>query len=231
MKTIHEKWKAYLGTYLVAEEKKLVSELEILLQLADSSVNNLLVILQKEDKKELAEFTIKELYPAIDPVSEKFSAIIDVQLKVAKEEYEHAENLYSKSRNIIFLIVSGALISVIFLSFVISSYINRQTFEIYNNIADIAKTGNLTKRINILGKDELGQVASSVNELIRQFSELISKIKHSTVNIAKEGDTLAASSSQDASASVESDAHTIEIQKRANFATDADQSSCSKCNN
>lgn len=217
---IKNQWNKYFATFLVDEEKKLVSEIKPLIEQADMSVNRLINILKKEDTQKLTEFTIKELYPVIDPVSEKFSELIDVQLKVVKDEYEKSILMYKNLRNIIFLTVSLALVFVGFLSWFIISYINRQTIEIYDNLLNIAKSGNLTKRLKIYGKDELGEVAGAVNELIEKLSGLISKIKDSALNIAKEGETLSASSSQVASASVESDAQSSEIQSSASSANE-----------
>jgi hypothetical protein len=112
VKTIAEKWKAYLATTLVAEEKKLVDETIPLMKAADSAVVNLLEILKKEDQDALAQFSINTLYPVIDPVSGKFSDLVDVQLKVAKEEYERSSAIYHQSQVIsIAAIIIGLLMA------------------------------------------------------------------------------------------------------------------------
>ena len=53
----------------------------------------------------------KELYPKIDPIGEKISALISLQLEVAKKETLIAEDIYNTSRSII--------IFTIFISFLI----------------------------------------------------------------------------------------------------------------
>ena len=108
---ITEKWRAYLATTLVPQEQKLVEEARPLMKSADKTVAKLSGILGKKDLETLTEFTIVELYPVIDPISAKFSELVDVQIKVAKEEYDRSLKEYTVNRNIsIALVILGVLL-------------------------------------------------------------------------------------------------------------------------
>lgn len=121
-KTIDEKWKAYLATTLVEEEKKLVAETTPLKKVADDAVARLAGLMQKEDREGLTQLTISGLYETIDPVSGKFSELVDIQLKVAKEEFEKSAKEYHLARSIsIALIVIGALLAGAFAFILIRS--------------------------------------------------------------------------------------------------------------
>ena len=85
--TIYAKWKAYKATFLVEQEKKLVAEIEPMLVQTQGHLDQLRAILKREDAQAIAEFTKGPLYPAIDPISGKFSELIELQLSVAKDEY------------------------------------------------------------------------------------------------------------------------------------------------
>lgn len=85
--TINAKWKAYKATFLVEQEKKLVAEIEPMLVQTQGHLDQLRAILKREDAQAIAEFTKGPLYPAIDPISGKFSELIELQLSVAKDEY------------------------------------------------------------------------------------------------------------------------------------------------
>jgi hypothetical protein len=50
------------------------------------------------DMPAMTRFTIDTLYPVIDPISTKFSELIEVQLDVAKAEYESSRDEYESSR-------------------------------------------------------------------------------------------------------------------------------------
>src|SRR4051812_42462199 len=86
--TIARKWQGFLATRLVDEEKVLVVQLEPLKAAADRTAALVREILAAGQTDRLAEFAATSLYTAIDPVSEKFKALIEIQLKVAKEIYD-----------------------------------------------------------------------------------------------------------------------------------------------
>ncbi|MDP2072211.1 methyl-accepting chemotaxis protein [Methylotenera sp.] len=108
---VDKQWKAYTSTYLVVEEKKLVAEAEILFAKANATTATLQSILRSQDAKRIATFTSSELYPTIDPLSDKISELINLQLKVAGDEFAAAESNYSYQRNlsIAFILIGVAL--------------------------------------------------------------------------------------------------------------------------
>ena len=99
LKEVDKNWKAYNATYLVPDEKKLVAEAEPLFVKANETTNKLKDILRSQDMDRIASFTISELYPSIDPLSDKISELTNLQLKVAGDEYAAAEQSYIKNRN------------------------------------------------------------------------------------------------------------------------------------
>ena len=46
------------------------------------------------DQQALASFTAKELYPSIDPLSEQFAKLIEVQLHESERQYQAGVALY-----------------------------------------------------------------------------------------------------------------------------------------
>ena len=56
------------------------------MQQADQAVDRLQSILGRHDQAELEAFTNKDMYAAIDPVSAKISALVDLQIDVARQE-------------------------------------------------------------------------------------------------------------------------------------------------
>ncbi len=99
LKEVDKQWKAYTATNLVPEEKKLVAETEALFKDANATTATLQSILRSQDEKRIATFTVNELYPTIDPLSTKITALIDLQLKVAAKEFASAQVNYQLKRN------------------------------------------------------------------------------------------------------------------------------------
>ena len=87
---IHSRWQEYRGTSLTGQETKLVDEAEVLMQKGDQVTARLKEILTAKDKEALAVFAAKDLYPAIDPISDKLSELVALQLSEAKVNVDQA---------------------------------------------------------------------------------------------------------------------------------------------
>ncbi|BCL75483.1 methyl-accepting chemotaxis protein [Jeongeupia sp. HS-3] len=123
---IRREWLAYTGTALTAEEEKLVREASRRMQMADTAVARLTVLLREADDKGLADFAAGALYPAIDPVSETVSELAALQLRVAGEEYQAArvQIAQAKTGNIVLLLLA-LCVGVVF-SYTIIRWLARQ---------------------------------------------------------------------------------------------------------
>ncbi len=91
---IQQIWKAYLATSLIDDEKRLIAQIEPLMQKADEPLRRLGTLLAAGDQQALASFTAKELYPSIDPLSEQFAKLIEVQLHESERQYQAGVALY-----------------------------------------------------------------------------------------------------------------------------------------
>ncbi len=108
LKEVDKQWKAYTSTYLVPNEKKLIAEAEPLFAKANAATAKLQNILRMHDEKALVAFTSSELYPAIDPLSDKVSQLTILQTKVAAEVFAdaQAEFILHKRNGLAFLILA-----------------------------------------------------------------------------------------------------------------------------
>ncbi|WP_448205714.1 methyl-accepting chemotaxis protein [Azospirillum sp. sgz302134] len=95
---IRARWKAYLATFLVDEEVKLVEQIKPLMTKADEAVDRLTRILRAKDAAGLDAFVRKELYQTIDPVTDRIGSLIDLQVRVAGESYAEARKDYEAAR-------------------------------------------------------------------------------------------------------------------------------------
>ena len=182
-KVIAEKWKAYLATTLVAEEKRLVEQAKPLMTKADAAVAKLSDILKREQAEELSTFTIQELYPAIDPVSEKYSELVDIQITVAKQEWEHNSSQYHRNK----LLSIAAIIIGVLLSSVIGLMIARSItsplamgVEVANRLA----RGDLTVDVQVVGKDETGQLMAAMKDMTEHLRSIIGQVTRTSSQVA-----------------------------------------------
>lgn len=193
--TIVKKWKAYLATTLVDEEKKLVEEARTLMKTADIAVIRLNNILQKEDHEALAQFTISELYPAIDPVSGKFSELVDVQLKVAKEEFDNSSKSYEQSKRINITLILLGIILGNGLGIMVARSITGPVVKAVNHVGTMAG-GDFSTQLHINQKDEIGLMASSLNSMADQLSTMIREVIDGVKSLSTSSTDLAVVSQQ-----------------------------------
>ncbi len=174
--TIQTTWKKYKNTSLVEREKKLVREIEPMLVTTQLELDKLSDILQRQDAPALAEFTKGPLYPAIDPISAKFSELIEVQLDVAKEEYEHAQAAYTQSRLIsLVLLLVGSALGLIAAVLIVRSVV-RPLQQMQGVVAAVAQDFDYARRVKVSQSDEVGRTAQAFNELMQAQQSAISQV-------------------------------------------------------
>lgn len=194
-KLIKDKWQAYLATTLVDQEHNLIKEATPLLQEADKSVEKLQGILAKKDQEALDQYTIKELYRAIDPVSEKFSALVDVQLQVAKEEYDATSATHQKSLIYSISLITLAVVCGLFFGWLIVRSVTGPVKEAAK-LAETMARGDFTSTIDISQKDEIGDMVRSMNAMSQQLRNLIRDIMKGVKALSERSGDLAAISRQ-----------------------------------
>lgn len=183
---INEKWVAYLSTVLVEDEEKLVAQIKPLFESTKIKIDKLQDILQQNNQEAVADFSINELYPAIDPISGKFSELIDVQIVVAKKEYEAAQALY---RIILIASIITSLVGLLAGFFVGRAIILSITRSVNNaqKVATAIAEGDLSSRIVIDSSDEISVLLHAMQIMQDKLSTLVKDIEK-TVSAAVKGD-------------------------------------------
>jgi len=183
-KGITEKWTKYKGTYLVEQEVKLVKEIEPMLFSAEATLNALQVILDKEDMPAMTRFTIDTLYPVIDPISTKFSELIEVQLDVAKAEYESSRDQYESSRlSKIGLLAAGTLTGILLAFWIVGSVI-RPLRQVQETAQRVSKNFDYATRIPVTQNDEVGETARAFNTLLEAQQTAIGQVNRVVQHLA-----------------------------------------------
>jgi methyl-accepting chemotaxis protein len=186
-KVIDEKWVAYKGTVLVPAETKLVGEIEPMMVTTNAQLNDLMEILKKEDPEAIAAYTRGPLYPAIDPISGKFSELIEVQLTVAKEEYLSGKDSYELARNLsILLLVGGTVLGLVAALWIVRSVVGPLK-EVQAVVTDVARNFDYSRRVVVRQNDEVGQTAKAFNQLLVAQQEAIAQVNQVVTSLS-EGD-------------------------------------------
>jgi len=182
---IASKWATYKGTYLVEEEKKLVADIEPMLEKAEPTLNRLQEILTKEDLDAVKTFSIDTLYPVIDPISTKFSELIEVQLNVAKAEYTQSKTQYEESRLFkMTLLVGGILTGALLALWIVGSVI-KPLRQVQETAQKVAQNFDYSSRIDVKQGDEVGQTADAFNTLLQAQQTAIGQVTRVVQHLAE----------------------------------------------
>lgn len=207
--TIGKEWQAYLATNLVEQESELIASLKPLMDKADTAVDRLEKIVARQDRAALDEFVCKELYPAIDPVSQGFSQLVDLQMHVANEQYLQSDRFYEQSR----LLFMVAILCAVGLVFGVGHLIARSVSVPLGKAVLVLQRlahGDLTQQIAVAGNDEVAQLFAAMGEMTTNLRRMMGEINVTSSQVATAAGQLRnianeiASSSEEMSGQVES---------------------------
>ena len=184
---IDKTWSAYKATYLVEEEKKLVATIEPMLAEAEGTIKELHTILENEDMRAITRFTIDTLYPVIDPISTKFSELIEVQLNVAKAEYTSSSAQYEQSRLISITLLAVGILAGVLLAFWIVGSVVKPLRMVQEAAQKVSQNFDYSTRMQINQRDEVGETANAFNTLLQAQQTAIAQVNRVIQHLA-EGD-------------------------------------------
>ena len=176
---IKDNWDKYLSTTLTREEKVLSNEANQLMKVGDVIVDKIKQTCINKDLETITKITINELYPKIDPIGEKISALISLQLDEAKKETQIAENIYNTSKIVIIVTILASFLIILVLSYLIISditgKINILKTELLNFFSFLNREKSEASLLDINSKDEFGEMAIVINENIVKTRDLINQ--------------------------------------------------------
>ena len=159
---INREWANYLSTYLTDEEKGLAGKVIARIATAAPALQRLHGIVADKDHDALLKFAEAALYPAVDPIGAGISALIDLQVRVAGEEYVAAEALRTQSLEIMAgIAVAAALVFAFAVKSVILG-VSRPLVRMQNVVTRIAGGDIDTTVPDQHLKDEIGTIAAAV---------------------------------------------------------------------
>ena len=181
--TIAREWQAYLATFLIPEEQKLVAEGKPLLQRADVAADKLQALLTAGDVDGVKAFVADDMYPAIDPVADVFDKLVAVQLDVAGAEYRQSQAEYGQVRWI--CIVASALAVVVAAAFA-WALIRSITAGIDEavKIAETVAEGDLRSRIVVRRQDETGRLVGALQRMNANLVAIVGDVRGASESIA-----------------------------------------------
>ncbi len=185
-KEIKETWDKYKATTLTTEEARLAKEAGSLFITANHALDKLeqaLEGLTGSTPNQLNQFD-GPLYKSIDPISDKISELVTLQLKVAAKERKNIHETYLQQ---IFLMITFGcitLIALMIMGYLIYQSINKPLNTLNLAMAKVASESDLTISLPDKGKNELAKMSENFNTMLQKQRSLISEIGNATHQLA-----------------------------------------------
>lgn len=180
-------WKLYSADYLTKEEKDLANEVRQLMDVSDESIESLQEMLANGDTLGLDNYTKKELYSKIDPITSKIGELIDLQLRVVQSEYDKSDLIYVAARNNGYLLIISGIAAGFILSFVI----------IRNVSKIIEKLKELISFVQVAA-DNISSASTELSSSSQQMSEGATEQAASAEEVSSSMEQIASSIQQNA---------------------------------
>lgn len=119
-------------------------------------------------------------------ISKKINLLKQVEISLLENLQTNNQALIDNKQNSLILLAVITFIPLIFTLF-ISYYIAAQLLtginEITTKLHSISQTDDLTIRVSINSKEELGEIANSINSLVSHLQEIVQKIQHTSSSL------------------------------------------------
>ncbi|MDH7576630.1 MAG: methyl-accepting chemotaxis protein [Bacillota bacterium] len=198
--------KEYTAGVLTQDENILLNEFREYLN-QYRTLRGEVISFAQEGKRAEAILAYKEISGVIDQTEENLNKLIDLKEKMANQTKAESDLLFAKSlKSMIFLTILGFLLAIAF-GAIISRVITRPLKQGVA-FAEAVGAGDLSQKIDLDTKDELGTLARALNNAVQNVQKLIKEVMDNAGSLS--------ASSQQLSATVEEiSAQTQNVNARA----------------
>lgn len=151
----------------------------------------------KEGKYDVAEhLLLSKVNPLLDAALEKGHAIAEHENKGAMDAFESAMSSAHTSEVLLLTGMLLMMVVAISLGYSIITGVSRSTNEMRDAMARTAADGDLLRRAQVYGNDEVAQAATAFNGLIDGFANIIRKVSNSANTVSSTAANLSSASLQ-----------------------------------
>jgi len=203
-RTIDSAWTAYTASATTADEQTLVATVNAASANANAAVDELLALLSRRDSVALVSFAEARLYPAIDPVSEAISGLIDLQVQLAGTAYASGESIFKTFRLLAIIGTALLFLTALGIGRWTARYLSRGTGAIVDQLETLRTraiphvregavamaAGKLDQAItldaeplHLDGGDEIGRLAEGLNGVLDEVQAMAAAVEQSRTTL------------------------------------------------
>ena len=187
----------YSLTYLEKEEEEGLAVLNDSLVKYYDSVKNVINIMNSNDVNKAKELIQNDTTAKYNNTIDAFNTLLNVQVEVAEELYTENESSYHKMIIIFIVILLVCIAQGAFITFRVAGAVSKPVITVTNKLKEISDNGgDLTKRIGINTRDEVGQLSQAFDSFMDKLQSMIKDVMSSAEVIASSSQQLTSATSE-----------------------------------
>ncbi|TAN65502.1 MAG: PAS domain-containing protein [Methylobacter sp.] len=162
---INKTWAAYMATYLTPEEKELAAKCaKDRERFVEEGLKQAIAALRANDIALANTVVSTKVRPLYEPLGADIHNLLQLQVDVAKQEFEAAKLRYVNTRSIAFSLVTTGIALALWLGIALIRAITRPLDAAVSHFGQISQ-GNYSTPIDIERHDEIGKVINSLKAM------------------------------------------------------------------
>jgi len=145
----------------------------------------------RQGRREALDLTLGLAKEKFEEMRGYLDLLTEINLGIAKDAHEAASDTYKRTITILLSIIGIGLVLGIFLAWIISNGITKPLSGAVAGLRDIAEgEGDLTTRLEVKSKDEVGELARWFNTFVDKLQAIISDISENAKNLSSSSSDL-----------------------------------------
>jgi len=196
---IIEQWQAFQQGNLSAHEKALVLKTQPLYEKSIASIDVISGLIEEESSYGMGNYVDLKLYSALEPFLAKLDQLVLLQKKLAHEDSLESNKVTEQTNQIIIITVSILAMLILLMGWSIFHSIRNPLKHLHRTIINVEKESNLSLRVDLKNKDELGEIGQSFNLMMDRIVYFVNTLAtiETTLDSASENTILACQKAQE----------------------------------
>jgi len=210
-----ERWEKYKKLNPFPEEKSLFNKYENA-RIEWEKISHKIVEYCKSDIRQdrirAMTLSLGQGKQKFEEMREYINQLEEINLDIANQLEKQSEKSYLKQTLLSITVIIIGILFGVFLIWLISDSVTKPVKNVVDIIKNIAEgDGDLTSRINIQSKDEIGDMAQWFNTFVDKLHEIVSSVKYTSEQVATSTNEINTTSAQFAAGAEEQMEQTEEV--------------------
>lgn len=202
--------KEYAATYLVDEEKEVLSKYKIASADYRTSRDRTLKLSNAGKKQEAYTNMMGDAKEKFSSIKETSLRLVEIQGEVGKKLYNSSEQIATRAEWALYTVILFAIAFGFVLAVLNARLISKALHELMQHAEAIAD-GNLAVEISRNSKDEIGNLSVSFKRMVQNLREMVGRLTEASSEIASASSQISSSSEQMAAGAQEQTSQAGEV--------------------